>query len=235
MMEYESLGGNISSMNGKFGSLNRPDGSAEYTEYGYSIVCSVNGPMEVRARDEDVRYATIECIVRPEQGLPGTKERRMEENVADTIAQIIHRSHYPRSLIQVTLQILSRPEASLEGGGGFALLQSALLNSAMLALLDAGVECMAMMVSNVTCIDPAIGAVVADPSLAIWANSHDQMVIAFAYQGTNNHPKLIYLEGSGNSVSYRDHLIASEKCYIEKLHLVRQMVERKIQSDFKWF
>ena len=50
--------------------LEKTDGSASYSQNGYSIIGSVNGPIEVQRRDEIPDEAAIDVIVRPAHG-PG--------------------------------------------------------------------------------------------------------------------------------------------------------------------
>lgn len=51
--------------------LHRADGSATYSDNGYSIVGAVNGPIEVLRRDELPEEAAIDVIVRPASGVGG--------------------------------------------------------------------------------------------------------------------------------------------------------------------
>lgn len=51
--------------------LDRADGSATFTQNGYSVVGSVNGPIEVQRRDELPEEAAVEVIVRPASGVGG--------------------------------------------------------------------------------------------------------------------------------------------------------------------
>ena len=48
--------------------LPRADGSATYTKNGYSVICGVNGPIEVQRRDPLPDEAIIEVNVRPSTG-----------------------------------------------------------------------------------------------------------------------------------------------------------------------
>jgi exosome complex component RRP46 len=52
--------------------LHRADGSATYSQNGYSIIGAVNGPIEVGRRDELSEEAAIDIIVRPAVGVAGT-------------------------------------------------------------------------------------------------------------------------------------------------------------------
>lgn len=52
--------------------LHRADGSATYSQNGYTIIGAVNGPVEVQRRDELPEEAAIEVNVRPAVGVGGT-------------------------------------------------------------------------------------------------------------------------------------------------------------------
>jgi hypothetical protein len=49
--------------------LHRADGSATYSYKAYSIIGSVNGPIEVQRRDEMPEEATVEVNIRPAFGV----------------------------------------------------------------------------------------------------------------------------------------------------------------------
>lgn len=51
--------------------LYRADGSATFSQNGYTVIGSVNGPIEVQRRDELPEEAAIDVIVRPSSGVGG--------------------------------------------------------------------------------------------------------------------------------------------------------------------
>jgi exosome complex component RRP46 len=59
------------SLRADFDPLYRADGSAQYSAAGYSIVGSINGPIEVQRRDELPEEAAIEVNIRPAAGVGG--------------------------------------------------------------------------------------------------------------------------------------------------------------------
>lgn len=89
--------------------LHHTDGSATFSQNGYTIIGAVNGPIEVQRRDELPEEAAIDVIVRPAAGVGNTRERHLESIIERTLRQIILISNFPRSLIQVTLQVASTP------------------------------------------------------------------------------------------------------------------------------
>lgn len=110
--------------------LHRADGSATFSQNGYTVIGAVNGPIEVLRRDELPEEAAIEVLVRPAAGVGGkllrqrksfqvpvltkfvlgTRERHLESILQSTLRQIILVHNFPRTLIQVTLQITNTPE-----------------------------------------------------------------------------------------------------------------------------
>lgn len=52
--------------------LHRADGSATFSQSGYSVIAAVNGPVEVQRRDELPEEAAIEVNVRPTSGVGST-------------------------------------------------------------------------------------------------------------------------------------------------------------------
>lgn len=89
--------------------LHKTDGSATFSQNGYTIIGAVNGPIEVQRRDELPEEAAIEVIVRPAAGVGSTREKQLESIIEKTLRQIILINNFPRTLIQVTLQVTSSP------------------------------------------------------------------------------------------------------------------------------
>ena len=114
--------------------LHRADGSATFSQNGYTVIGAVNGPIEVQRRDELSEEAAVDVIVRPAAGvggaypapsfvslpflnliIPGTRERHLESILQSTLRQIILIHNFPRTLIQITLQITHTPENDSAG------------------------------------------------------------------------------------------------------------------------
>lgn len=51
--------------------LHRADGSATFSQNGYTVIGSVNGPLEVQRRDELPEEAVVDVSVRPAAGVGG--------------------------------------------------------------------------------------------------------------------------------------------------------------------
>ena len=52
--------------------LHKADGSATYSQAGYTVIGAVNGPIEVQRRDELPSEAAIEVNIRPSIGIGST-------------------------------------------------------------------------------------------------------------------------------------------------------------------
>jgi exosome complex component RRP46 len=51
--------------------LHRADGSATFSQNGYTVIASVNGPLEVGRRDELAEEAAVDVVIRPARGVGG--------------------------------------------------------------------------------------------------------------------------------------------------------------------
>jgi len=49
--------------------LHRTDGSATFSQNGYTVIGAVNGPIEVQRRDELPEEAFVDVVVRPAAGV----------------------------------------------------------------------------------------------------------------------------------------------------------------------
>ncbi|KAF8429218.1 ribosomal protein S5 domain 2-type protein [Tirmania nivea] len=126
--------------------LHRPDGSASFTYNSTQILASVNGPMEIRARDEHYSKAVLEIIVRPSIGVATYREKYLESRLRGALEPIVLKSMAPRTLIQVVVQIVQVGELGVKKVGATnaneynpLLLLPSLITPSLLALLDAGV------------------------------------------------------------------------------------------------
>ena len=110
--------------------LDRANGSATFSHNGFTVIGAVNGPIEAQRRDEHSEEATVDVIVRPAAGVGGkvvrvtaeyfrrvlttpaigTRERHLESIMQPTLRQIILIHNFPRTLIQIVLQITTTPE-----------------------------------------------------------------------------------------------------------------------------
>ncbi|BGP02875.1 Exosome non-catalytic core component involved in 3'-5' RNA processing and degradation [Rhodotorula toruloides ATCC 204091] len=153
------------------GTLSRADGSAQFTFGNVSVLGSVTGPAEVRLRDELVDRATLEINVRPLRGQGGPPIKAAASTLSQLFAPLILLHLYPRALIQHTLQTISSPSTTFtkpfstdpslrsddkgkgkeleapRGTGVGAGEKAARINAAMMALVDAGVQCRGMLVA----------------------------------------------------------------------------------------
>ncbi|POS84990.1 hypothetical protein EPUL_004154 [Erysiphe pulchra] len=126
-------------------SLPRADGSASFTENGFTIIGAVNGPLEISRRDENPEAAVVDVTIRPAVGSAGTRERHLESLLQSTLRQIILIYEFPRTLIQITLQISSSPEDNNDvkskgaRAGSNLLILPALLQTATMALISASI------------------------------------------------------------------------------------------------
>ncbi|XP_014555966.1 hypothetical protein COCVIDRAFT_27225 [Bipolaris victoriae FI3] len=182
--------------------LNRADGSATYTQNGYSIIGAVNGPIEVQRRDELPEEAAIEVNLRPAAGVGSPRERHLETLVHNTLRSIILTQSIPRTLVQITLQVRSLPEEDSTAGVNTSLsLLPHLLHTALLALLSASIP-LSTTLTSVLVAQPA------PPSSALLFPTANQLLRAkpihsvhvFAFSGER---KMLLSESEG-SFSYED-------------------------------
>ncbi|KAI1431659.1 hypothetical protein GGR50DRAFT_54891 [Xylaria sp. CBS 124048] len=180
--------------------LHKVDGSATYSYAGYTVVGAVNGPLEVQKRDELPEEAFIDVNVRPVAGIGGVRERHLESLLQSTLRQVILVSNFPRTLIQITLQITVAPENEYVNG---KLVQAnmnlpllpALLHTAILALLSASLPMTTYLTSTSLAILMEDGhrQIVINPTARQIEQSQSFHVLAFT-----SYNELILAESEGN-------------------------------------
>jgi len=127
------------------------DGSATYVAPNntYTIVAGVNYPVEVPYRSDEIPESTlIEVNLRPHNGIGMVRERHVEQLVRRTLQTVVLTEESPRTMLQLTLQVVgvesdeSLPGGVKEGGQGESYLDllASSVNAAVLGCLDAGVQ-----------------------------------------------------------------------------------------------
>ncbi|KAI0515240.1 hypothetical protein F5B22DRAFT_193901 [Xylaria bambusicola] len=267
--------------------LHRTDGSATYSYAGYTVVGAVNGPIESQKRDELPEEAIIDVIVRPAAGVggmlkpiiflcvsmkmkvdddgltffncpcAGTRERHLESLLQSTLRQVILINNFPRTLIQVILQITVTPENEYTNG---KLVQAtvnlpvlpALLQTAILSLLSASLPMAATLTSTSLAIvsEDSHRRIVSNPTARQVEQSQSFHVLAFTSQ---NELILAESEGVFTMKEWNDvYRAAHEQCCTTtaiddtdaRMHegpigadlkrFVRSTIEQKTASDLYW-
>ncbi|KAL2261592.1 hypothetical protein VTK26DRAFT_3832 [Humicola hyalothermophila] len=241
------------------GVLPRADGSARYSHAGYTVTASVNGPIEAQRRDEHAYEAHVDVIVRPAAGVGGTRERHLESILQSSLSQIILVKNFPRSLIQVVLQIEDSPENDyvntkiIQASLNFAIMP-ALLQTAVLALLSAAVPMRATATATAVALVRRDGAneEIIDPSPREIETAQSVHVLAFT-----SHDELLLAESEGDfTVKEWDSVYETAKriCCRPALtqegiamvlddegaagpdmrHFLRSSMESKVAADLYW-
>lgn len=192
--------------------LNKSDGSASWqTRTGTSVLTSVNGPIEVRIRDEVLGEATLELKVLPCTGLAGTQERYIEDLIRSAIRPSLLLGLHPRSLVQITSQIMSTHEDSTD----LLEIYACTINSIVMACVDAGISMKSMLAATI-----------------VEAPDDSRHVVCYSYPSKD----LIMVESIGpfNRSVYAD-ILTSALPLCDHIHeQMRSTIEEKIQRDNQW-
>ncbi|KAH7417340.1 hypothetical protein BKA64DRAFT_702115 [Cadophora sp. MPI-SDFR-AT-0126] len=258
--------------------VHRTDGSATFSQNGYTVIGAVNGPLEIQRRDELPEEAAIDLIVRPAAGVGGlepssehicliaviltlrvlgTRERHLESILQSTLRQIVLIHNFPRTLIQITLQITSIPEIDTAGskltqaGSNLPILPT-LLQTAVLALLSASIPLSMSLTSTFLALasDGSHRRVIVNPTLLESQAASSVHVMAFT-----SHGDLVVAESEGD-FTLKDwealHDAAKEICCDDSstsgdmgdegmgekneslLMFVKSTLEDKIERDLHW-
>ncbi|KAL8802127.1 MAG: hypothetical protein Q9182_003993 [Xanthomendoza sp. 2 TL-2023] len=176
--------------------LGRADGSASYTDNGYTVIAAVNGPVEVQRRDEIPEEAAIDVVLRPATGVGSVRERHLESIIEKTLRQVILTSTHPRTLIQVTLQVVATPGEHMATGdlhqsaSNLSLLP-ALLQTSILALLSTSIPMTMTLTSTLIAVSSS-GELLAAPSLKALKEAISAHVLSFS-----SHGELLVAESEG--------------------------------------
>lgn len=142
--------------------LARADGSAAISSGLYTVIAGVNGPVEVQRRDELPEESAIEVNIRPASGVGGPRERWLETVVQSVLKSVILVHMYPRTLIQVTLQVTKEPSTKFRNTAADISILPSLLNAAFTALVDGGLPLATTMSATLAAVNNA-GKLVIEP------------------------------------------------------------------------
>ncbi|RKF60683.1 Exosome complex component RRP46 [Erysiphe neolycopersici] len=231
-------------------SLPRADGSATFTENGITIIGAVNGPLEISRRDENPEAAVVDVTIRPAVGSAGTRERHLESLLQSTLRQIILIYEFPRTLIQVTLQISSSPEDDNDvkskgaRAGSNLLILPALLQTATMALISASIPL--SLTINSICIarlnspNPSNSILQRNPTITQVKTADSIHVLAFT-----SHGDLVLAESEGIfSMSDWNQIFELGKelcCKVESsgkakgiIDNTKSSIQSQISMDLRW-
>ncbi|OAA73190.1 ribosomal protein S5 domain 2-type fold domain containing protein [Cordyceps fumosorosea ARSEF 2679] len=165
--------------------LPKADGSATYSYGGYTVTSAVNGPIEAGRRDENPFEAIVDVNVRPAAGVGGTAERLLESILQRALRQLIPIRSFPRTMIQITLQVTETPENAyvntkvVQAQLDLAIIP-ALLHAAILGLLTASVPLKTVATAVTLAVRAADGHVVADPDARTAETARSLHVLGYA-------------------------------------------------------
>lgn len=172
--------------------LSRADGSATYTDSLFSVLAAINGPVEVSRRDELPEEAAIEVNIRPGSGVGTPRERWLESVLHSVLRSVLLVHLHPRTLVQVTLQVVKEPGVRFTKGRGDVAILPALVNAAFLACVDGGLPLDTTMSAVLIALGPK-DEVQPNPSAKQLASC--QSVHAMAYDA---HGEMLLDESTGS-------------------------------------
>ncbi|TGZ82851.1 hypothetical protein EX30DRAFT_328712 [Ascodesmis nigricans] len=213
--------------------LSRADGSAQVTSSdGTTLIASVSGPMEVRPREEQPLRAYLEVLVRPVVGVAGTRERLLESQLVSCLTPIIRLESYPRTCIQVNIQLLthSRPIKTSRSSPPPPTILSTALNASILALIDASTALRTTVAATDITINKGRHTVVVDvfSGQLVFVDSEGEFTHEELEEALERGKK----EGMVRVDDGGDVMVVDEGGGVGEE--IRRVVEEKVQRDLRW-
>jgi exosome complex component RRP46 len=167
-MRDSRLSNQIRTISCSTGILHKADGSSKFSLGESSVLAGVFGPVSVPIKLEKIDAAQLIVTVDPLSGTGGTFEKTLAAQIRNSLAAIIDLRSFPRSSIQVNLQILAQD----------GLILPVALNAAVIACIDAGIP-MSSMIGSISVCVKADGEVVLDPDQGEVDSSSSRHVFAY--------------------------------------------------------
>ncbi|SCU90051.1 LAME_0E06832g1_1 [Lachancea meyersii CBS 8951] len=216
------------------GILEQVDGSCKLQCGETTVICSVTGPIEPKARQELPAQLALEIVVRPCRGVPSTREKLLEDQVRGVITPVLARYLYPRQLAQVCFQILESGEPE----ENYSVKElSACINAAFVAIVDAGIGLKFSFASVPLSVLGEDEQICVDPSQTDLIKSSSTHVLALQLAaGGQKVENILLFESYGDFTekSMLQVLQSGEKACVETALELRKVIQHKIQQDFVW-
>jgi len=132
--------------------LQNADGSSLWKSGSTHVLAAVHGPMAPRQPHHELEYATVSVVIKSGTAI-NTLEREWEDFLTQVLSACILVESYPRSIVQVVVQVLAADGSVLV----------ACLHACVSALMDAGIVMKTLPV-GVTCLLAADETIQLDPS-----------------------------------------------------------------------
>lgn len=197
--------------------LSVPDGSATYSQGDSTVMVGVYGPADIKQSKEQMDQATVEVIFKPKVGLPGVREKAMEQMISNTCQAIIITTMHPRSSITVVIQVIQDAGSLL----------SCCINAVCMALMDAGVS-MKCLVAAVSCAITDEGTIIVDPTLKVVQDAAS--VLHFAFDNTEKNVVLSSTEGNFSTDQYISCLKSCQEACKTLFQFYRSSAERRFSK-----
>lgn len=195
--------------------LSKADGSASWKSVtGSTALTSVHGPIEVRIRDELLGEATLELKIVPSSGQGGTRERYLEGLIRSGIKPCLLLRLHPRSLIQITCQIIAIDDDDDDEQSTLDLVAT-IINSIILACVDAGISMQCMMAAGLTRLP----------------NGSEHLV---CYTYPNKELIMVDSRGSFDKLDLADALDAAQSQCDAAFEIMKSSIEQRITKNNRW-
>lgn len=168
--------------------LHKADGSSKFSLGDSSVMAGVFGPVSVPIRLEKIDAAQVIVTLDPLSGTSGTLEKTLATQIRNSLLAFIDVRLFPRSSIQINLQILSQD----------GLILPVAINAAVLACIDAGIPMSGMVGSISVCVN-GNGEIFLDPDQGEVDSSISKHVFAYEEKSSG-----LILQESWGSFSVQD-------------------------------
>lgn len=220
--------------------LHRADGSAQFASGNTTIMAAVHGPQtpKIQAR-ENYKKGIVSVVFKqgPKHLLcHGMKDTEIEILLANILSSCILLEEYPRSIIEVVIQVLQSDGSVL----------SVAMNAAVLACIDAGISMSTVPVGTLCLVDPD-DTILLDPS----SDEEQQLTQQISPAGTTKltPPSLVFVVTSGGtgkdsgifaiitagpSISHETFLKCVETSQLAGravVEFIRMVIEQKVERE----
>jgi len=203
------------------GLLSNANGSVRYSQGTSCVLVAVYGPKETRTNLEQLERCILEVSVLPRIGVSGTREKRLERQLRNSFETVILTTQYPRTSIEIVVQIISDDGSIL----------STILNGVTLALFDAAVQLKSSLIAVSCCF--LDGAVHLDPA----QNEEEKSPSAFTFAFLGGTPDVLLSHAVG-SFSDSEFMMALHTCQAASEYVLVQFkasLERRVKIDLPEF
>lgn len=214
--------GTLRPLSCELSSLHRADGSALWKSGATHVLAGVHGPLSPQSQAKEGQKPIVAVVIKSPAESAETLISEWTEFLTNILSSCIDCSNYPRTVIQVVLQIVQADGSLL----------ASLLHASVAALMDSGVDLLYLPAATTCLVKRGTDSVWLDPTEAEEMEVDTTLLVLVNEQSNTN--KLLGCHTAGLGLPFQKIMLCAHlasKVYPAILAFWRLAVEQKLTRE----